>query len=51
MLFVGVGMGLGLWIVGVLVVWVIGLVVGFVEFVFYVGIILVGILVIVFVFG
>jgi len=43
MLFVGVGTGLGLWLVGVPAAWAIGLVAGLAEFVPYAGIIFVGI--------
>ncbi|HZH06813.1 MAG TPA: AI-2E family transporter, partial [Lautropia sp.] len=43
MLFVGVGTGLGLWLVGVPAAWAIGLVAGLAEFVPYLGVILAGI--------
>lgn len=51
MLFVGVGTGLGLWIVGVPAAWAIGLVAGLAEFVPYAGIILAGIPAVVLAFG
>ena len=51
MLFVGVGTGLGLWLVGVPAAWAIGLVAGLAEFVPYAGIILAGIPAVVLAFG
>ena len=51
MLFVGVGTGLGLWLVGVPAAWAIGLVAGLAEFVPYAGIIFAGIPAIVLGFG
>jgi predicted PurR-regulated permease PerM len=51
MLFVGVGTGLGLWIVGVPAAWAIGLVAGLAEFVPYLGILVAGIPAIVLGFG
>ncbi|WP_375402673.1 AI-2E family transporter [uncultured Sphingomonas sp.] len=51
MLFVGVGTGLGLWLVGVPAAWAIGLVAGLAEFVPYAGIILAGIPAIILGFG
>lgn len=51
MLFVGVGTGLGLWLVGVPAAWAIGLVAGLAEFVPYAGIILAGIPAIILAFG
>lgn len=51
MLFVGVGTGLGLWLVGVPAAWAIGLVAGLAEFVPYAGIILAGIPAVVLGFG
>ncbi len=51
MLFVGVGTGLGLWLVGVPAAWAIGLVAGLAEFVPYAGIILAGIPAVILGFG
>jgi predicted PurR-regulated permease PerM len=51
MLFVGVGTGLGLWLVGVPAAWAIGLVAGLAEFVPYLGVILAGIPAIILGFG
>jgi predicted PurR-regulated permease PerM len=51
MLFVGVGTGLGLWLVGVPAAWAIGLVAGLAEFVPYAGIIFAGLPAIVLGFG
>lgn len=51
MLFVGVGTGLGLWLVGVPAAWAIGLVAGLAEFVPYAGILLAGIPAVVLAFG
>ncbi len=51
MLFVGVGTGFGLWLVGVPAAWAIGLVAGLAEFVPYAGVILAGIPAIVLAFG
>ncbi len=51
MLFVGVGTGLGLWIVGVPAAWAIGLVAGLAEFVPYAGILLAALPAIVLGFG
>ncbi len=51
MLFVGVGTGLGLWLVGVPAAWAIGLVAGLAEFVPYAGIIVAGIPAVVLAFG
>lgn len=51
MLFVGVGTGLGLWLVGVPAAWAIGLVAGLAEFVPYAGIILAGVPAVVLAFG
>jgi predicted PurR-regulated permease PerM len=51
MLFVGVGTGLGLWLVGVPAAWAIGLVAGLAEFVPYLGVILAGLPAIILGFG
>jgi predicted PurR-regulated permease PerM len=51
MLFVGVGTGLGLWLVGVPAAWAIGLVAGLAEFVPYAGVILAGIPAVILAFG
>jgi predicted PurR-regulated permease PerM len=51
MLFVGVGTGLGLWLVGVPAAWAIGLVAGLAEFVPYLGVILAGIPAVILGFG
>lgn len=51
MMFVGVGTGLGLWLVGVPAAWAIGLVAGLAEFVPYLGILVAGIPAIVLAFG
>ena len=51
MLFVGVGTGLGLWLVGVPAAWAIGLVAGLAEFVPYAGVLLAGIPAVVLAFG
>ncbi len=51
MLFVGIGTGLGLWLVGVPAAWAIGLVAGLAEFVPYLGVILAGIPAVVLGFG
>ncbi len=51
MLFVGIGTGLGLWLVGVPAAWAIGLVAGLAEFVPYAGVLLAGIPAIVLGFG
>jgi predicted PurR-regulated permease PerM len=51
MLFVGVGTGLGLWLVGVPAAWAIGLVAGLAEFVPYLGVLLAGIPAVVLAFG
>lgn len=51
MLFVGVGTGLGLWLVGVPAAWAIGLVAGLAEFVPYAGVIFAGIPAVVLAFG
>jgi predicted PurR-regulated permease PerM len=51
MLFVGLGTGLGLWLVGVPAAWAIGLVAGLAEFVPYAGIIFAGLPAIVLGFG
>jgi predicted PurR-regulated permease PerM len=51
MLFVGVGTGLGLWLVGVPAAWAIGLVAGLAEFVPYAGIIFAGIPAVILAFG
>ena len=51
MLFVGLGTGLGLWLVGVPAAWAIGLVAGLAEFVPYAGVILAGIPAVVLAFG
>lgn len=51
MLFVGVGTGLGLWLVGVPAAWAIGLVAGLAEFVPYLGVLLAGIPAIILAFG
>lgn len=51
MIFVGVGTGLGLWLVGVPAAWAIGLVAGLAEFVPYAGVILAGIPAVVLAFG
>ena len=51
MLFVGVGTGLGLWLVGVPAAWAIGLVAGLAEFVPYLGILVAGIPAIILGFG
>ena len=51
MLFVGVGTGLGLWLVGVPAAWAIGLVAGLAEFVPYAGILLAGVPAVVLAFG
>lgn len=51
MLFVGVGTGLGLWLVGVPAAWAIGLVAGLAEFVPYAGIIFAGLPAVVLGFG
>jgi predicted PurR-regulated permease PerM len=51
MLFVGIGTGLGLWLVGVPAAWAIGLVAGLAEFVPYAGIIFAGLPAIVLGFG
>jgi predicted PurR-regulated permease PerM len=51
MLFVGVGTGLGLWLVGVPAAWAIGLVAGLAEFVPYLGVLLAGLPAIILGFG
>jgi predicted PurR-regulated permease PerM len=51
MIFVGLGTGLGLWLVGVPAAWAIGLVAGLAEFVPYAGILLAGIPAVVLGFG
>lgn len=51
MLFVGVGTGLGLWLVGVPAAWAIGLVAGLAEFVPYLGVLLAGIPAVILGFG
>lgn len=51
MLFVGIGTGFGLWLVGVPAAWAIGLVAGLAEFVPYLGIIVAGIPAVVLGFG
>jgi predicted PurR-regulated permease PerM len=51
MLFVGVGTGLGLWLVGVPAAWAIGLVAGLAEFVPYAGVLLAGIPAVILGFG
>ena len=51
MLFVGVGTGLGLWLVGVPAAWAIGLVAGLAEFVPYLGVLLAGIPAVILAFG
>lgn len=51
MLFVGVGTGLGLWLVGVPAAWAIGLVAGLAEFVPYAGVIFAGVPAVVLAFG
>lgn len=51
MVFVGIGTGLGLWLVGVPAAWAIGLVAGLAEFVPYAGILLAGIPAVVLGFG
>lgn len=51
MLFVGFVMIIGLWIVGLFVVFVIGFVVGLCEFVFYFGIFVVVVLLVILVFS
>lgn len=51
MLFVGIGTGLGLWLVGVPAAWAIGLVAGLAEFVPYLGVIVAGIPAVVLGFG
>jgi predicted PurR-regulated permease PerM len=51
MLFVGIGTGLGLWLVGVPAAWAIGLVAGLAEFVPYAGVLLAGIPAVVLGFG
>jgi predicted PurR-regulated permease PerM len=51
MLFVGVGTGLGLWLVGVPAAWAIGLVAGLAEFVPYAGVIFAGIPAVILAFG
>jgi len=51
MLFVGVGTGLGLWLVGVPAAWAIGLVAGLAEFVPYLGILVAGLPAVILGFG
>ena len=51
MLFVGIGTGLGLWLVGVPAAWAIGLVAGLAEFVPYLGVLVAGIPAVVLGFG
>ncbi len=51
MVFVGVGTGLGLWLVGVPAAWAIGLVAGLAEFVPYLGVIVAGLPAVVLGFG
>jgi predicted PurR-regulated permease PerM len=51
MVFVGIGTGLGLWLVGVPAAWAIGLVAGLAEFVPYAGILLAGLPAVILGFG